>query len=146
VGVRERKCVRFAVCAITPLCLVGGGTGQPKLCCFAMSVQWDMWFNMLVTLRGLRHAREVLLQPWSTDVTPPKARVSGPTVASMHVSSVAFCAAPPMRVENRLLCSTTRAVLLFCYDRACAAITHDGHLWQFLFCLLRGLWCAGWGA
>jgi hypothetical protein len=27
-------------------------------------------------LWGLRHTREALLQPWSTDVTPPKARVS----------------------------------------------------------------------
>jgi hypothetical protein len=57
-------------------------------------------------LRGLRHAREALLQPWSTDVTPPKARVSGASVLTGGdiVRALPGCAATPLYVQRTSCC------------------------------------------
>jgi hypothetical protein len=64
-----------AACRVNvPLKRLAEGSIEPSGAAATIPLMTQPSFG--AALRGLRHAREALLQPWSTDVTPPKARVS----------------------------------------------------------------------
>jgi hypothetical protein len=65
----------YRACRVNvPLKRLAEGSIEPSGAAAAIPMMTQPSFG--AALRGLRHAREALLQPWSTDVTPPKARVS----------------------------------------------------------------------
>ncbi|KAF6250389.1 hypothetical protein COO60DRAFT_859974 [Scenedesmus sp. NREL 46B-D3] len=56
-----------------PLKRLAEGSKEPSGA--AAAIQMMTQPSLGAALRGLQYAREALLQPWSTDMTPPKARV-----------------------------------------------------------------------